>query len=186
MLDFLSQSSVIQEIDVFKSVVGKSENDDDLYSYMSKKYEEKGLPNGDRGSIKNGMFEVLFSSNKHTQSEYKKVFNDVFPCVNTVFKKIKSKNKADLAILLQRLESHIFLKVIIPKISIRFPKAPIFTIHDSIVTTAEYIDAVELIMFEELKKLIGIPPMLKREIWSVNDPKLIKKQKSYHRELNKE
>lgn len=188
MLEFISQYAENEDIGIFKSVVGKSKNEDedeDLYSYMSKKYEEKGLPNGDRDSIKTGMFEVLFSSNKHTRSKHKKEFNNIFPSVNAVFEKIKSKDKADLAILLQRLESHIFLKVITKKIAKSFPKAPIFTIHDSIVTTAEYVDKVEAIMFKELEKLIGIPPMLKREVWNENDPKLISKQKSYHEALNK-
>ena len=44
-------------------------------------------------------------------------------------------------------------------------EAPIYTIHDSITTTEEYVDAVEQIMKEELSKAIGHPPKIAKEEW---------------------
>lgn len=57
------------------------------------------------------------------------------------------------------------VNIIAKRISIEYPNAPIFTIHDSITTTAEYIDDVERIMTEELTKAIGYAPTLDRQYW---------------------
>jgi hypothetical protein len=57
------------------------------------------------------------------------------------------------------------IDVIAKRISVEYPDAPIFTIHDSISTTEEYVDVVEDIMKEELSKAIGHAPKLAREDW---------------------
>jgi hypothetical protein len=57
------------------------------------------------------------------------------------------------------------IDVIAKRISIEYPDAPIFTIHDSISTTAEYVDSVKTIMTEELTKAIGHAPKLEPEVW---------------------
>lgn len=57
------------------------------------------------------------------------------------------------------------INVIANRISVEYPDTPIFTIHDSISTTEEYVDVVEAIMKEELSKAIGHPPKLSREEW---------------------
>ncbi len=66
---------------------------------------------------------------------------------------------------MQSIESHLMINVIAKRVSEEYPLAPIYTIHDSISTTAEYVDAVEQIMMEELTKAIGDPPTIKQEVW---------------------
>jgi len=82
-----------------------------------------------------------------------------------VFAKIKSKDKTLLPRLLQSIESHLMINVIAKRIAEEYPNAPIYTIHDSITTTEEYVDAVEQIMKEELSKAIGHPPEIAKEEW---------------------
>ena len=43
---------------------------------------------------------------------------------------------------------------------------PVFTIHDSIATTAENVGLVKSIMDEELFKAAGVHPHFKEETWS--------------------
>ncbi len=47
-------------------------------------------------------------------------------------------------------------------------QVPIFTIHDSIVTTKGNEDFVKRIMEEELTRAIGVPPTLQVEEWREN------------------
>jgi hypothetical protein len=114
------------------------------------------------------MFEVLFTSNKY-HSKAKSIFKDLFPTVNGVFEEIKKTNKEDLPILLQQIESFIFLKILTKKLAKKYPNMPLFTIHDSIVTTTKYCETVKNFMHEELTKLIGIPPILKVDYWDQNN-----------------
>jgi hypothetical protein len=93
------------------------------------------------------------------------MFKEMFPYVYEVFRQIKSKDKSLLPRLLQSIESYLMINVIAKRISIEYPDAPIFTIHDSISTTAEYVDIVEAIMTEELTKAIGHTPKLEPEVW---------------------
>ena len=118
--------------------------------------------------MKTAVFQVLFTDNRFLGQEDakpKKLFKQMFPYVYEVFRFVKSKDKSLLPRLLQSIESYLMLNVIAKRISVVYPDAPIFTIHDSISTTEEYVDVVEAIMKEELSKAIGHAPKLAREEW---------------------
>lgn len=48
------------------------------------------------------------------------------------------------------------------RIMVEIPEAPIFTIHDSILTTSPYPPSIEAIILEEFQSL-GIRPTLRRK-----------------------
>ena len=82
-----------------------------------------------------------------------------------MFPLIKKLDKTNLPRLLQRIESHLILLVISKRISRERPDLPIFTIHDSIVTTEGNEDYVQQVMAEELEKAIGFSQKFSIEEW---------------------
>ena len=144
----------------------------DIRSYIKtardgKFYEEVGdlvLGEKDRDKAKKMMFSVLFSKN-HRKSIKKTKFNDHFPTVAKLFQLIKSKKHSDLACLLQNIESELIIKRIATRFNKENPCAPILTIHDSVITTQEYHEALLKIMEEECKRGLGFVPKLTTERW---------------------
>jgi len=142
-----------------------------FYEYLEEMFKQHlGVGYADRKEVKTAVFQVLFTDNRflgQDDAKPKKLFQKLFPAVYNIFSKIKSKDKSLLPRLLQSIESYLIVDVICKRIATELPNAPIFTIHDSIATTEEYVDAVELIMQEELYYAIGYPPKLEREYWEL-------------------
>lgn len=133
----------------------------------------------DRDKAKIAMFQILFSSNRDDRDDefywLVKYYREKFPTIMGVFKIIKrtfnnldkERQYARLACLLQAIESQIILHRCCKKISQETGfKVPIFTIHDSIVTTIGNEEYVAQVMIKELSDCIGITPHLKFEYWS--------------------
>jgi len=144
-----------------------------FYEYLEEVFKmHLGVGYADRKEVKSAVFQVLFTDNRflgQDDAKPKKLFQKLFPAVYDIFSKIKSKDKSILPRLLQSIESYLIVDVISNRIATELPNAPIFTIHDSIATTEEYVDAVELIMEEELCNAIGYPPKLKKEPWELEN-----------------
>lgn len=140
-----------------------------LYEFLQSHFQmETGLNFVERKEVKKAVFQVLFTDNRYIGQETakpKRLFKALFPEVYEVFSAIKREDKTLLPRLLQSIESYLIVNIIAKRISIEYPDAPIFTIHDSITTTDEYIDVVERIMTEELTKAIGYAPTLDRQHW---------------------
>lgn len=122
-----------------------------------------------RNEVKKFTFSSLFAPNeKSAHIEGIKIFNKLYPTVGKIIKAIKSgKGKHNtLACSLQRLEAHIILHKVCRKIHLINPEIPLFTLHDSIITTPEHKHIVRDIMIEELTNFVGIKPTLKLEQWN--------------------
>lgn len=152
--------------EVYKKLCSNGE----LYEFMQGKFYEKlGLEYEGREFVKVAMFQVLFTDNRFIntlEAQPKKVFKELFPAVYEVFFQLKKGNSTILPCLLQSLESWLILHVICKRIHRERPHLPLFTIHDSIVTTEENQSYVRKVMKEELTRHIGLPPTLKTEIWN--------------------
>ena len=72
-----------------------------------------------------------------------------------LFRLIKEIQSNYLPIILQRIESFLILDVICKKISFMHPHIPLFTIHDSILTTQGNEAIVEEIMAREIQNWTG-------------------------------
>ena len=120
-----------------------------------------------RSYSKEVMFRTFFSPNYHKKfSKEIQVFEKIYPNVFENFSFLKSNKKFNtLACLLQRIESELILEIICKEISDKFPSVPIFTIHDSVVTTIEHVKKVEEIMRSTLTEFIGFQPQLSIEKW---------------------
>ncbi|MCR8667940.1 hypothetical protein NO995_09625 [Aestuariibaculum sp. M13] len=115
---------------------------------------------------KDVVMQILFSSEKHS-SEFITVFKKYYPELYRVIQSIKKENEKNFfPVLLQNIEADCILDHCTRYISYKHPDMPLFTIHDSIVTTEPY----EAILEEELNRLLGIyfglKPRLESELWT--------------------
>ena len=145
-----------------------------LYEYLETAFKcDLNMLNVTRTTAKIAVLQAFFSDNRFIGTEEaapKKLFSKLFPSVYKVYAAIKRKDKTLLAILLQNIESHFIIEVIARRIAKEHPKLPLYTIHDSIVTTVGNEELVAAIMKEELTKGVGKAPSLKFEYWK---PELI-------------
>lgn len=118
--------------------------------------------------VKIMFFLVLFTDNRYIgqdEAAPKRAFRDCFPELYKLSNLIKSKDAANLPILLQRIESYIMYYRIMPRITVERPDLPIIPIHDSIATLRGEEGYIEQVMCEELEECLGFPPHFKHEIW---------------------
>jgi hypothetical protein len=88
-----------------------------------------------------------------------------FPKISRLLNMIKRPKYQLLSIILQRIESYMVLDVICKRISLERPDIPIFSLHDSIVSTIGNEEYIKNIMTEELSRHIGSPPNIKFDYW---------------------
>jgi hypothetical protein len=143
-----------------------------FYEYLIVEFNKRGLIRS-RDQVKDDVMKILFDRNSHLPKS-RRIFAELFPTIHKVFSKLRGNRKGDhfesykrFAILLQTIESHIVLKVILNRLYKEYPDVIALTVHDSILCTADP-DKVEKIMKEELKKFVGRPPILKTEMLQKN------------------
>jgi len=136
-----------------------------LYEYLK---EKLNLSDNSRKAVKGAVFQILFTDNRfigQVKAEPKRAFKRLFPDVYDVLSLIKKGESRLLPILLQRVESEIILNRVAKRIEIERPDLPIFTIHDSVVSTLGNELYIQCIMMEEMEKAIGLSPHMKIEYW---------------------
>ncbi len=111
-------------------------------------------------------FRTLFSKNYYESFDrYIMLFKEAFPNVLRIFRRTKRIHHRALAVALQSLEADIVLNKACKIINDNYPEVPIFTLHDSIITTEENVNLVKEIMHRTLEHYIGYPPVLKEDRW---------------------
>jgi hypothetical protein len=111
--------------------------------------------------VKQDFFEVLFGKNS-LKSPLKEEFKELFPHVAEVIRSLKRHDYKFLPCLMQNIESNFVINTVCRRLMNEIPDAPVFTIHDSILTTNEFADEVQQIMSEEFQGL-GLSPKLHRK-----------------------
>jgi hypothetical protein len=139
-----------------------------LYDYLKAAFERiLGYEMVDRKEVKTAVFQVLFTPNNfigQKQARPKKLFKELFPEVYGLLNRIKKKDPTTLPRLLQQIESYVMLHVVAKRMRREHPNVPIFTVHDSIMTTISNQFIVEQIMQEELTRIVGYAPTLHCEL----------------------
>ena len=116
-------------------------------------------------------FRVLFDRNTALgYSEEMQGFRAIFPSVYEIIKMVKSSsNQASvhgaLACTLQNFEAELILHQCCGRIAEERPDIPLFTIHDSIVTTIGNEEYVEETMRTVFKEQVGRAPQMAYEYW---------------------
>ena len=170
----LRHSSVIQyskEFQEYKKLVttGKIYDEFVKLSQIDKKELDNGFSK--RDIVKFRFMLCFYSANNSISQGMKTLFRSKFPKIYALMCDLKQKDHTTLSILLQRVESTLILDKICGRISSEFPKIPLFTIHDSILTTPYNVEYVKSIIEEECEKYIGIAPMLSIEPCSPKENK---------------
>ncbi|RZK17013.1 MAG: hypothetical protein EOO43_13910 [Flavobacterium sp.] len=136
---------------------------------------EEGLPpDQQRGIAKDLMIRSLFAK---TNTSYHKRYNSVWsimkrrhPEAVEIFEFIKSYEHLDMARLLQRIESIFVIDTVCKRLNEDYPKIPIFTLHDCIVTTVGNEALVDQIIKEEMEKSFGFKGKTKVQPWETIVP----------------
>jgi hypothetical protein len=164
---------ILEEVENNPSILGlkkfsKIAIEGQIYEHFQKLYEQEfGVPI-ERKKVKRGILKTFFGEHEligGSSTKIKKLFKKEFPTVDSIFGCIKKEEKNRLAIILQRVESKLIIEKICRQIRKINPLIPLITIHDSIVTTAEFHELVYEIMSDVFKEYIGYPPKLKIEKW---------------------
>ena len=137
----------------------------DFYTYILDRYytytntPKSAAQKDDRENLKNTMMYVLFDDNKNHRNHNDNIekFRVVFPGVERWINQIhKLIGKQRFSYLLQRTESYLLLNVICREFNLKYPNAPLFTIHDGVFTTEEYIRNLNGFVLSRLYELTGI------------------------------
>jgi hypothetical protein len=118
-----------------------------------------------RRELKSKVFSVIYAKNHYT-GRIKTFLEENFHNVMSMFSFIKKDNYKTLSLLLQSIESELFVNRFAKRISER--GIVLFTIHDSIVTTLENEIIVKEIMLEEAERSIGYLPTIHNDYWRSN------------------
>jgi hypothetical protein len=135
----------------------------DFYSHVLKLYytEKKGFQKIDslRDEFKRSMMFVLFEDNQNHRynNRYINIFRSVYPGVDKWISVIhQAIGKKEFSYLLQRVESHLLLNTVCREFNQYYPQAPLFTIHDAILTHREYIPDLTGFVLSRLEEETGI------------------------------
>jgi len=132
-----------------------------------------------RADGKNKVFTLFFNPTKFgdlARDIYRLHFPEVmalFEDINSLFTHTRKESTRyniprsynNLAILLQSIESHIFIDTICKDIKDTYSHVPLLTLHDAIATTSEFTELIKEEMEITLTTKIGIKPTIKLEHW---------------------
>lgn len=116
--------------------------------------------------VKRIIFTTFFS--KNSAIKYRsviKLFKRTFPNVYKVISAIKKGQHNTLAVILQNLEADIILNNVCKKLDKKHPEVPLFTLHDSVITTEDNVELVEKTIQQTMKKFFDKKVSLKIERW---------------------
>lgn len=124
--------------------------------------EESGITPDQRSSFKKCFFARVFYCKNDPTSDEARLFGNRFPSVYALVRSMKAEAHADLAKSLQRAESAIMIGGVASRCMREIPHAFISTIHDSVLTTLRYADAIRTILSDEFLK-VGLIPTIQVE-----------------------
>lgn len=135
----------------------------DFYTHVLSNYnpELEAEPNRIemRDKFKGTMMFILFEDNYNhrNNNEQIKIFQSVFPGVNNWIEKMHKLIGNDrFSYLLQRSESYLVLDVILREFNEQYPQAPLFTLHDGVLTTNRYSNELKELILKRLKEITGL------------------------------
>jgi hypothetical protein len=158
---------------IYQTVNGK------FYSFLIEEFKKEGIVFSvdyakNRDAVKIQVLKILFSTNtmprNKTDKKCKQIFKKCFPTVFTIFNKIRGTEHGDhftdfrrFVILLQTIESFLILDVILKRIYRELPGLVALSVHDSIMTTENNVEAIYKIMHDEFRSYTGFEAPIKKE-----------------------
>ena len=93
-------------------------------------------------------------------------FREMFPREAAIMETLKDREFRDFPILLQKIEVKMLLEVVAGAIHDADPEIPLYSIHDSLATTASHMPVVREILNREYTRVLGLSPRLEEKRWS--------------------
>jgi len=115
-----------------------------------------------RDHLKRLFFADVFYGRTKVDTPLTRLFARLFPTVYHLILDCKSERYQDLARKMQREEAKFILHTVCRRLFTYHESVPVFTIHDSIMTTEEHVPLVRRIINEEFQRL-GLHPTLKED-----------------------
>lgn len=133
----------------------------EVKKYNSTLEEASGFEN--RSKCKKTMMFLLYGNfNTPNNSKIKQyiMFKRTFPIITQILDILKENEPNSIALILQNLESDLFLNKITKYISEANPNIPMFTIHDAILTNPEHVEFVNKVMTTIITSITGVVPKI--------------------------
>lgn len=90
-------------------------------------------------------------------------FKRLFPVEAAVMNLLKKRNYKAFSVLLQKIEAQILLHEVCKEVYDISSDIPLFTVHDSIITTQQYASVLEEVLLKKYTGILGFSPQLKRQ-----------------------
>lgn len=131
----------------------------DLYKVLSPKLFDVTYTARTQRKIKDFFFTLLFTKPTNNKNGIKQ-FSEAYPMVHRAICEVKRQSSDEhfFPKLLQCMESYFILECVCKRLHKEYPKAPVFTKHDSVYTIEEYRLELLKIMQEESLVLFGVSP----------------------------
>lgn len=117
-----------------------------------------------RSDVKKTFMYFLFDDQPFHRYHNKTIqeIGKLFPGIIQLIELIHNKSdKSDFARFLQLIESHLLINIIIKEFHELTPDAPIYTIHDAVLTTPEFASLLKSHMEKRLVEMTSLYPLLK-------------------------
>jgi hypothetical protein len=175
MFQELIQSPEYQQLNFFhfKGLVSAGKLYEFMASRLAEKYSHLGAANPfrDRNMTKKQFLRLMYfdpeKKNPLVHGFFEE-FEKLFPVEAMAIKLLKSRNYKDLPILLQKIEARLLLHNVCGQIFKKNKAIPIYSIHDSLVTTKAFSEVVESTIYKVYKEDLGMVPQLEKSIWSMD------------------
>lgn len=106
---------------------------------------------------------TIFNCKKGYRSAEIRAFAATFPTIHKIIQQIKG--HFDFYKLLSPVEAHCLLDCVAKKIATNYPEKPLWSIHDSLVTTEDWAIILRQEFEEGLLELTGLKPTIEIEKW---------------------
>jgi hypothetical protein len=130
-----------------------------------------------RDELKKSMMFVLFDDNMNHRYNNSNIrlFKSTYPGIDKWICEMHHRiGKERFAYLLQRTESYLLLNSVCRDFNKKFPMAPVFTIHDSILTYPEYSPDLTSLVLKRMEEITGVSVGVKNKLHQI-DPEPTKK-----------
>lgn len=139
-------------------------------------YSQSGIPipldlSIVRDELKQSMMFVLFDNNMNHRYNNSNIrlFKSTYPGVDKWICEMHSTiGKERFAYLLQRTESYLLLNSVCRDFIKKFPLAPVFTIHDSILTYPEYSPDLTSLVLKRMEEITGVSVGVKNKLHQID------------------
>ena len=125
-------------------------------------YESLIRDDMDRSKFKQQLYADVFFGRGYKPSGVRYEFERRYPSIAQMLRSLKKTNYKHSSHVLQNYESTMFIYRICGRIMKENPDAPVFTIHDSLMTTLQHKDYIYDVMMSEFESL-GVRPTIRKK-----------------------